>query len=130
MRGAALRRRGGRAGPGSGARLPAHFDRDPLHRGLVSQSGADGPGAAAASILSPDHPAVTFHLGDGGGGASFATFIREGVHHIWTGYDHLLFLLALLLPAVLWRSGDGWQPQPSFPRALKQVARTIVLTYS
>lgn len=31
-------------------------------------------------------------------------FFDEGVHHILTGYDHLAFLLALLLPVVLFRS--------------------------
>ena len=31
--------------------------------------------------------------------------MAEGVHHILTGYDHLLFLLCLLLPAALGRQG-------------------------
>jgi HupE / UreJ protein len=34
----------------------------------------------------------------------FKTFFPEGIHHIATGYDHLAFLLALLLPLRLWRS--------------------------
>ncbi len=44
------------------------------------------------------------------------TFIREGVGHIWQGPDHILFLLALLLPAVLrhkdgrWREPDALRP--------------------
>lgn len=29
--------------------------------------------------------------------SSFTSFFLLGVHHIWTGYDHLLFLLAVLL---------------------------------
>ncbi len=37
-------------------------------------------------------------------------FIREGIHHIVTGYDHVLFLLALLLPSVMRRTPQGWQP--------------------
>lgn len=36
-----------------------------------------------------------------------AGYLRHGVWHIWTGYDHILFLLSLLLPAVL---GKGWRP--------------------
>jgi len=31
------------------------------------------------------------------GSSTFGSFFRLGVHHIWTGYDHLLFLLAVLL---------------------------------
>ena len=37
------------------------------------------------------------------GPATLAQFFDEGVHHILTGYDHLAFLLALLLPVVLYR---------------------------
>jgi hypothetical protein len=29
---------------------------------------------------------------------SFAEFFRLGLHHVWTSYDYLVFLLALLLP--------------------------------
>ena len=34
-------------------------------------------------------------------------YAQEGVWHIWIGFDHILFLLSLLLPAVL-----IWQPKP------------------
>ena len=33
--------------------------------------------------------------------SAFAQFFPEGVHHLATGYDHLAFLLALLLPITL-----------------------------
>ncbi len=33
--------------------------------------------------------------------SAFAQFFPEGVHHLATGYDHLAFLLALLLPIML-----------------------------
>ncbi len=38
------------------------------------------------------------------GPATLVQFFDEGVHHILTGYDHLAFLLALLLPVVLFPS--------------------------
>jgi hydrogenase/urease accessory protein HupE len=34
----------------------------------------------------------------------FASFVRLGVEHIWTGYDHLLFLLALLAVCASFRA--------------------------
>ncbi len=38
------------------------------------------------------------------GGSAFARFFHLGVEHIWTGYDHLLFLLAVLLAGGgIWR---------------------------
>ena len=32
------------------------------------------------------------------------------MRHILTGYDHVLFLLCLLLPAVMRRTAEGWRP--------------------
>jgi len=40
------------------------------------------------------------------GAPNIMAFVREGVWHIWIGFDHVLFLLSLLLPAV-WRRGGG-----------------------
>ena len=37
-------------------------------------------------------------------------FLREGIRHILTGYDHVLFLLCLLLPSVMQRTPQGWRP--------------------
>lgn len=58
------------------------------------------------------------------------SFIREGVHHIVTGYDHLLFLLCLLLPAVLSRAPGPparWQAVTGWRQALGPVAKTVTL---
>jgi hypothetical protein len=35
-------------------------------------------------------------------------FLREGFQHVLIGYDHVAFLLLLLLPSVLRRSNSGW----------------------
>jgi hypothetical protein len=35
-------------------------------------------------------------------------FLREGVWHVLIGYDHIAFLLLLLLPSVLRGSSSGW----------------------
>jgi hypothetical protein len=42
--------------------------------------------------------------------AAPTSFLHEGVTHILGGYDHVLFLLCLLLPAVARRTANGWQP--------------------
>lgn len=46
-----------------------------------------------------------------------------GAQHIATGYDHLLFLLALLLPAPLMARGGLWRER----RTLKATMRTLAL---
>jgi HupE/UreJ protein len=58
----------------------------------------------------------------------FADYLEEGVLHIWTGFDHILFLLSLLLPAVLVRSTDStrrWAAVPSFKAAFTDVFKVV-----
>ena len=45
-------------------------------------------------------------------------FVREGIHHIVTGYDHVLFLLCLLFPSVMRRTKTGWVPVEQLSQAL------------
>ena len=78
------------------------FDRDASHQGLVDVRFGDQTGQAVA--LSNQHREQTLRRDGGNGLAALATFFRQGVHHILIGYDHILFLLTLLFPAVLvWR---------------------------
>jgi hypothetical protein len=97
------------------------FDLDAQHRGLLRWS--DGA-AAGTAVLAPGDHRRTFGAGPEPGGG-FADFVREGVWHIWTGYDHLLFLLSLLLPAVLVREQGRWRRAPSFRSALWDVVRVV-----
>jgi hypothetical protein len=52
-------------------------------------------------------------------------FVREGIWHIWIGVDHLLFLCALLLPAMLVRTEGGWQAVPNLTQAFWNVFRIV-----
>jgi len=54
------------------------------------------PGGAREAVFLPDAPETTVEIGREPA-AQGAGFFRLGVEHILTGYDHLLFLLALLL---------------------------------
>jgi hydrogenase/urease accessory protein HupE len=53
--------------------------------------------------------------------ATIKTYLNEGVHHILTGYDHLLFLLCLLLPSVYIRQQKQWVPVQSAGIAIKHI---------
>jgi hypothetical protein len=55
----------------------------------------------------------------------FFTFLKEGVWHIWSGYDHILFLLALLLPGVLRRRDGSWQPVTDTRTAFVNVLKVV-----
>ena len=75
------------------------FDIDPLHRGLLQVT---YPTGTQTAVLSPEQPTVQLDLTTNSSWREFLEFGREGVWHIWIGYDHILFLTSLLLPAVLW----------------------------
>lgn len=88
------------------------FDLDPQHRGLLSITHA---GQADTAIFSPERQTSEFVLAaDPSWQRTFAGFGCEGLWHIGVGFDHILFLLSLLLPAALvWEQG-AWQPKNGF----------------
>jgi hypothetical protein len=61
----------------------------------------------------------------GGPLTQFAAYVHEGVWHIWLGFDHILFLVPLLLPAVLARRDGSWNAAASFRDAFWDVARIV-----
>ncbi len=78
------------------------FDQDPSHRALLVTSA--GP-TTRSTVLSPAEPQLQWTTGESSALGDFLSFMRSGMHHIWIGSDHLLFLITLLLPAVLVTSG-------------------------
>lgn len=55
----------------------------------------------------------------------FIVFTIEGVWHIWIGIDHILFLIALLLPSVLALRNGKWMPVGNFKDAFKNVLKVV-----
>ena len=80
------------------------FDLDPTHRGLLR---IDHPAGALTGVLSPERANQSFAFAQASRWSQFVDYLREGVWHIWIGFDHLLFLLSMLLPAVLAASASG-----------------------
>lgn len=82
------------------------FDDDPDHEVFVK---VRGPGGDEAHILRDDRRSVA--LGATQSAADTAgTFLVEGGIHLVTGYDHLLFLLSLILAAGLIVRKQGLRP--------------------
>lgn len=100
---------------GIGLRYDLLFDRDPQHRAIATLR--DGASARTA-VLTGDHRVVA---PASGGGRQFAGFVSEGISHILGGYDHLAFLLTLLLPVVLARQRGEWRPLPHPRSGVAQV---------
>ena len=102
------------------------FDLDPSHRGLLRvDAGAGEDGEVQVAVLAPGNATVTLGLDQPGGLRQLLDLAREGVLHIWSGYDHLLFLACLLLPAVLRRESGAWLAVPGLGDALWQVTKIV-----
>ena len=98
------------------------FDVDPQHRGLLNLI---EDGRSTSVVFSADNPIRVV-----GGEATtplaqFVSYANEGVWHIWLGFDHILFLLSLLLPAVLVRREGQWRATSSFHAAFVDVAKIV-----
>lgn len=92
------------------------FATDPDHRVFATLHGLRT--ATRVTTLDARRRTLRFtpHLASG---ATFRHFLQLGVHHIFSGYDHLLFLFALLLAAPLLRRAtpttEAATPAPSAP---------------
>ena len=106
---------------------------DPTHRGIAKIQRPGRP--LSLSVLDPSHAATVAAAsasaasGAASGEAAAAPrrweFLGEGIGHILGGYDHVLFLLCLLLPAVMRRTVEGWQPVERLSQAILPVVGIV-----
>lgn len=97
-------------------------DIDPQHRGLLRLKLATG---TTAAIFGPEKPLQEFALAGSSRLEQFVDYLKHGTWHIWIGYDHILFLLSLLLPAVVVFTRHRWQPVGDFRTAFWDVFRIV-----
>ncbi len=107
---------------------PTH-DRPPASKAVEFAPASDSSAVAAsdslpARVAEPQVAASALPLQQPQPHAS-AGFVTEGMRHILGGYDHVLFLLTLLLPAVMRRTKTGWQPVDRLSQALLPVAMIV-----
>lgn len=100
------------------------FDVDPTHRGLVLFT--DGV-AESTYVLSVDAASAVLHSATAGLPTQFFDFVRSGIWHILLGFDHILFLAALLLPAVLELRDRRWSPVTQLRPTLKSVLKIVTV---
>lgn len=95
---------------------------DPQHKGLLN---LQYQGITRTAIFGVGQPLQRFELTSPNPWRQFLGFVREGIWHIWIGFDHILFLLALLLPAVLWRKTGQWVAVADFRGAFWNVLKIV-----
>jgi hypothetical protein len=97
------------------------FEKDATQRTLIDIT---TPGGQFTSILSPtaaqwrEPPAPSLI-------ATFTTFVGQGLWHVWIGYDHLAFLILLLLPGVLRSTGKSWRGTDHVGETARDLLRII-----
>ena len=97
-------------------------DIDAGHRGLLNLTLG---GKTYTQVLGPDAPIASFSAEDSSAWRQFSGYLGTGIGHIWTGFDHLLFLFSLLLPAVLLRRGQHWEARSGLGDSLGDVVRVV-----
>ncbi len=99
-------------------------DVDPYHRGIVTLRAGD---RTAAAVLGPDAPTAALDLQQLARWHQARSFAVNGVWHIWTGPDHLLFIFSLLLPAVLLRrrGAPAWTPVPRLRSSMWELVKVV-----
>ncbi len=111
------------ATPGMAVDYRLIFDQDPAHRVLLAWRIGE---RVQTDILQASATSARLRGNQSDRGMNtFLQFLREGIHHILGGIDHLAFLLALLLPAVLKREAGTWQPVPRVMDSLRSVAGVV-----
>ncbi len=99
------------------------FELDPLHRGIARID--DGAGTRTA-IFSASDRRQSFSSTTTAPLKQLGAAVKLGVTHIFEGIDHLLFLVALLLPSVLSPRGRrAWEPVPRLRPALVDVFKIV-----
>lgn len=100
------------------------FDMDVTHRGIVLDQRANA--ATASFILSQEQPRITINPPIAGSHWQVLfNYVQEGIHHILIGFDHLLFISMLILPAVLLVKQGQWQAVSTFRPAFMNLLKVI-----
>lgn len=117
------------------------FDKDDIHRGVLIieynwKAGIVNNEALITKIFGPSDTKEKLSLSDASIWKGFWSLIKLGVWHIWIGLDHILFIVALILPAVVRRNNEletpvpnkaanTWIPVPKFKPAFWYIIKII-----
>lgn len=111
-------------------RYTPFFNRNPHHEGVLIiehnwKAGIIDNHLGIAEVFNPKATEKTLDLTDSSLWNGFWAMVRLGMHHIWIGLDHILFLVALILPSVVRRRRKSqlepeaatWRPVDAFKPA-------------
>jgi HupE / UreJ protein len=98
------------------------FERDRLHRAYFS---VDDARVTHVGLFRSDARDATLEIHAFHAWSGFVEFVHDGIEHIASGADHLLFLVALLLPAPLLRRDGLWSPRAGLGPTVREVLKVV-----
>ena len=110
------------------------FEEDSSHKGFLIieynwKAGVINEEANIVLDFGPNDTIDDLNLNETSLFTGFIAMVKQGVWHIWIGIDHILFLLALILPAVVRRRKDysiyGWEPVKTFKAAFIYIIKVV-----
>ncbi len=98
------------------------FDIDRQHRGLLKISSNQGE---QSFVFSPENSNKLISINGTNRWTQLVDYTKEGITHILIGFDHILFLIALLLPSVLYFTNGQWIASSSLKKSTIDVLKII-----
>lgn len=107
-------------------------DLDSDHRSMLViennwRTGTFNNEANVSLTFTPDDHRKTLDLSSSSLWRGFMGMIEIGAHHIAIGIDHILFIVALLLPSVMRRESREWEPVPGFRDAFLNLVKIVTI---
>jgi len=107
------------------------YEVNPRHRGLLmiveNAAGQKTPEGTISLVFNGNNAVQTVDVNNPPGLLNRLQFVWQGILHIWFGFDHVLFLLSLLLTSVLVRQTAGWRSASNFKSALWSVLKIVTV---
>lgn len=97
------------------------FDVDANHRGIIIDQRQQ---ESISYIASPEDDVI--NLSENINNLSnVGTYVKQGIWHILIGFDHILFIITLMLPAVLLYRNKKWNGVGSFKPAMMSLFKVV-----
>ena len=108
------------------------FDQDPDHLGLLViehfwNANLFNNESRVSLIFNPSESRQELSFSNHSRLKGFLGIVKMGTKHIWKGTDHILFIIALILPAAMLRRKDYWEPISEFRPALIYTIKIVTL---
>lgn len=107
-------------------------DYDPSHRGYAligsnTRNNMEENEGYISLIFSTGDGLKRLYLNDEPTFDVVMTFLEHGVWHIWLGFDHVLFLITLLISSVMFINSGRWEPTTALRDSMMNTVKIVTV---